>query len=322
MKGDKQSLPLFTPLSNTDYHIPIMLDECLQALQINPTGTYVDLTFGGGGHSVAIATRLSTGKLYCFDQDKDAVENFGKIIDQHPNLKHKMVMINANFRFFKKYLRLYNVTHVDGVLADLGVSSHQFDEAGRGFSYRFDATLDMRMDTTQTLTAKQIVNEYSQEELNRIFKQYGEIENSWKLSETIVRQRSKKNINTTKELAEVCLPLAKKHNEYKYFSQVFQALRIEVNQELKALEEMLPQSADVLKKKGRLAIITFHSLEDRLVKNFIKNGKIEGEAEKDIFGNVNVPFKPVYKKPLLASDTEVQINKRARSAKLRVAEKI
>lgn len=306
---------------NADYHIPIMLNECLDGLAIREDGIYVDLTFGGGGHSTAIASKLKSGKLYCFDQDHEAIENFQKIIDKNPALVDKMVIINANFRFFKKYLRLHKVTHVDGVIADFGVSSHQFDEAGRGFSYRFDADLDMRMNQSQSITAKEIIQNYDEKALTYIFKNYGEIDNAWKLANTIIRERAKAEIKTTAELCKVCFPLAKKGSDWKYFSQVFQALRIEVNEELKAIEEMLPQTIEVIKKGGRLAIITFHSLEDRLVKNFIKQGKLEGEAEKNIFGHTDLPFEALTRKPIEPTEQELMLNSRARSAKLRVAER-
>lgn len=311
-----------TDQNESTYHVPIMLQECIDGLNINPQGIYIDLTFGGGGHSTAIAEKLSTGKLFCFDQDHDAVENYKNIIALKPHLEQRMFLIQANFRYFKKFLRLQGITKIDGLLADLGVSSHQFDVAERGFSYRFDGPLDMRMNQSAEKSAKTVVNSYDERELTYIFKTYGEIDNAWKLANAIAKERIKNPLETTADLTRVCFPLAKKGQDYKYFSQVFQALRIEVNDELKALEEMLLQSPDVIKQGGRLCIITFHSLEDRLVKNFIKHGKLEGEAEKDVFGNVDVPFKNISRKPIEASEQELKVNSRARSAKLRVAERL
>ncbi len=304
------------------YHVPIMLNECLNGLNINPNGIYVDLTFGGGGHSKAIISKLDKGKLYCFDQDKDAVNNYKLLISNDENAKKKSELIEANFRYFKKFLRLHGVTQVDGILADLGVSSHQFDEADRGFSYRFDAELDMRMNQNLEKSAKTIINTYDERQLSKIFTEFGEIQNAWKLANGIVRERIQKSIETTGDLTKICFPFAKKGQDYKYFGQVFQALRIEVNEEIEALKEMLLQTGEVIKPGGRLAIITFHSLEDRLVKNYIKQGLLEGEAEKDVFGNVKKPFDSVTRKPIEPSDEELKMNSRARSAKLRVAERI
>lgn len=304
------------------YHVPIMLKQCLDGLNINPNGIYVDLTFGGGGHSKAILDRLDKGKVYCFDQDKDAISNYKLLVKNDENAAQKSVFIESNFRYFKKYLRLHGITEVDGILADLGVSSHQFDEADRGFSYRFDADLDMRMNQSQPISAKTIVNTYDQRQLTKIFKEFGEIQNAWKLANTVVRERINKPIETTGDLTKVCFSLAKKGQDYKYFSQVFQALRIETNEEIEALKEMLLQTSEVMKPNGRLAIITFHSLEDRLVKNYIKQGLLEGEAEKDVFGNVSKPFDATTRKPTEPSEEELKTNSRARSAKLRVAERI
>jgi len=299
-----------------------MLKQCLDGLNINPNGIYVDLTFGGGGHSKAILDRLDKGKVYCFDQDKDAISNYKLLVKNDENAAQKSVFIESNFRYFKKYLRLHGITEVDGILADLGVSSHQFDEADRGFSYRFDADLDMRMNQSQPISAKTIVNTYDQRQLTKIFKEFGEIQNAWKLANTVVRERINKPIETTGDLTKVCFSLAKKGQDYKYFSQVFQALRIETNEEIEALKEMLLQTSEVMKPNGRLAIITFHSLEDRLVKNYIKQGLLEGEAEKDVFGNVSKPFDATTRKPTEPSEEELKTNSRARSAKLRVAERI
>ncbi len=304
------------------YHVPIMLNQCLEGLNINPNGIYIDLTFGGGGHSKAIVERLDKGKLYCFDQDKDALKNYELLIRDDENFAKKTTLVEANFCYFKKYLRLHGVIEVDGILADLGVSSHQFDEADRGFSYRFDAELDMRMNQSVEKSAKKIVNTYDEKQLSKIFIEFGEIQNAWKLANAIVRERVNKTIESTGDLTKICFPLAKKNQDYKYFSQVFQALRIETNEEIEALKEMLLQTAEVIKPGGRLAIITFHSLEDRLVKNYIKQGLLEGEAKKDVFGNVKKPFESITRKPIEPDEEELQFNSRARSAKLRVAEKI
>ncbi|MFN0048430.1 MAG: 16S rRNA (cytosine(1402)-N(4))-methyltransferase RsmH [Cytophagales bacterium] len=304
------------------YHVPILLNECIEGLNINPNGIYVDLTFGGGGHSKAILSKLDKGKLYCFDQDKDAINNYKLWVDGDEIVAKKTVLVEANFRHFKKFLRLHGVTQVDGILADLGVSSHQFDVADRGFSYRFDADLDMRMNQSQPISAKTILNTYDERGLTKIFTEFGEIQNAWKLANTITRERVNKPIETTGDLTKVCFPLAKKGQDYKYFSQVFQALRIEVNEEMEALKEMLLETGEVIKPKGRLAIITFHSLEDRLVKNYIKQGLLEGEATKDVFGNVTKPFDAVTRKPIEPTEDELKVNSRARSAKLRVAERV
>jgi 16S rRNA (cytosine1402-N4)-methyltransferase len=297
------------------YHIPVMLAECLEGLAINPQGTYIDVTFGGGGHSKAILEKLDGGKLYAFDQDDDAAEN-AKTIDNK-----QFTFIKANFRHLKKYLRLHNCTKVDGILADFGVSSHQIDSAERGFSTRFDGELDMRMDRNKDLTAKQIVNKYSKDDLHKIFGMYGEVRNAKTLAEGIVQARSEKQIQTTGELKAILNRFAPKFSEFKYQAQVFQALRMEVNDELKALEEMLLQTGEVISKGGRLVLLSYHSLEDRLAKNYINKGKFHGEVEKDVYGNFYVPFEAINRKPLEATVEEIEQNKRARSAKLRVAEK-
>jgi 16S rRNA (cytosine1402-N4)-methyltransferase len=295
------------------YHIPVMLTACLNGLAIKPQGTYIDLTFGGGGHSKAILEQLDGGKLYAFDQDDEAANN-AKEIDNKD-----FVFIKANFRHLKKYLRLYNCTKVDGILADLGVSSHQIDSAGRGFSTRFDGELDMRMDRNRELSAKEIVNQYSREDLHKIFGMYGEVKNAKTLADGIVQARSQKIINTTGELKAIINRFAPKFSEFRYQAQVFQALRMEVNDEMKALEEMLLQTEEVIQKEGRLVVLTYHSLEDRLVKNYVNKGKFHGEVEKDIYGNFYVPFQPINRKPIEATETEIEQNNRARSAKLRVA---
>lgn len=300
----------------SEYHEPVMLQQCLDGLAIKPNGIYVDLTFGGGGHSKAILEKLTDGKLLGFDQDQDAEAN-AEAID-HPDFE----FVQANFRFVKKYLKLYRIKQVDGVLADLGVSSHQFNKAERGFSTRFDAELDMRMDQHAPVTAKQVINEYSESDLHKIFGLYGEVRNAKTLASAIVSARAASPINTIGELKEILGRFAKRGRENKYYAQVFQALRIEVNEELKALEEALLQMEDVIKPGGRLVVMSYHSLEDRLVKNYINKGKLDGEEEKDFYGNVLKPFKAINRKPITAEDEELEINNRARSAKLRIAEKL
>jgi len=297
-----------------EYHVPVMLNECLEGLAINKNGVYVDCTFGGGGHSKAIVDRLEKGRLLAFDQDPDAAANAEGI--------RSLTLIPSNFRHLKKYLRLHGASQVDGILADLGVSSHQFDTAERGFSYRYDAPLDMRMDQNQGLTAADVVNTYSEADLKRILYLYGELPNAAKASSLIVRNRINQQIKTTGELQELLRPMAPRMKEKQYFSMAFQALRIEVNDELKVLEEMLVQAAEVIKPGGRLVVMAYHSLEDRLVKNFMKKGKFEGEVEKDVYGNENKPFKVLSAKATIPSEEEIALNPRARSAKLRVAERI
>ncbi|MCA5005600.1 16S rRNA (cytosine(1402)-N(4))-methyltransferase RsmH [Sphingobacterium bovistauri] len=297
------------------YHVPVMLHECMEALDIKPDGVYVDVTFGGGGHSREILNRLGpNGKLIAFDQDPDAINN---AIDDS-----RFVLVHQNFRFIKNYLRLEGVKEVDGILGDLGVSSHQFDDAERGFSIRFDAELDMRMDQVSDLDARKVVNTYSEEDLHRIFGMYGEVQNAKSLAKTIVTARLSNEINTVAELKEVVKKMVPKGKEHKYHAQVFQALRIEVNRELEALQEFLLQTISVLKGDGRLVIMSYHSLEDRLVKNFMLKGKFKGEVEKDFFGNEIKPFRVISRKAITASEEELQSNNRSRSAKLRVAEKI
>lgn len=296
------------------YHIPVLLNESIEGLNINPEGTYVDVTYGGGGHSKEILKKLTKGKLIAFDQDKDAVLNV--INDQ------RLLFVNHNFRYLKNFLRYYNIGQVDGLFADLGVSSHHFDVAGRGFSYRFDGELDMRMNQNSSITAKHVLNIYHEKQLYNIFKLYGEISNTLKLVNTIVNYRKTneiKTINQFKEIISDCMP---KNRENKYLSKVFQALRIEVNGEVDSLKDLLMQSGDVIKKDGRLVVITYHSIEDRLVKNYIKKGKFEGEVEKDFYGNFQVPFKAVNKKVIIPNENEIESNVRARSAKLRIAQRL
>lgn len=296
-----------------EYHNPVLLKECIDGLNINPQGTYVDVTFGGGGHSREILKHLTTGKLYAFDQDEDAVKN--KIDD------HRFILIQQNFRFLKNFLKMYNALPVDGLLADLGVSSHQFDEPERGFSTRFEAKLDMRMDRNGKITAADILNTYSEEELKRIFKLYGEVDNAGRLAYVIFQARKEKRIETINELKAVIEKCVKRGRENQYFAQVFQALRIEVNNELDVLKDFLLQSLEVLKPGGRLVVISYQSLEDRLVKNIMRSGKFEGDTDKDFFGNQLTPFKQITRKPIVPCDEENALNTRARSAKLRIAEK-
>lgn len=298
----------------SNYHVPVMLQECIEALNIRPDGTYVDVTFGGGGHSREIMKHLGeNGRLLAFDQDADAQQN---IINDD-----RFEFIDQNFRYLKNFTRLHNAIPVDGILADLGVSSYQFDQAERGFSIRFDAELDMRMNQASTLTAKEVVNTYSEADLHRIFGIYGEIKNAKSLAKTIVTARLNGALNTVADLKNAINSLIPKGKENKYLAQVFQALRIEVNQELEALKDFLIQSADVLVSGGRLVVMSYHSLEDRLVKNFIAKGKFSGEVEKDFYGNDQKPFDAVSRGAITASEEEIKNNNRARSAKLRIAVK-
>jgi len=291
-----------------------MLQECTEGLAIRPEGTYVDVTFGGGGHSREILSHLNKyGKLLAFDQDADAKQN---IPDDG-----RFVFIDQNFRYLKNFCRLHHAIPVDGILADLGVSSYQFDQAERGFSIRFDAELDMRMNQKSALTAKEVIYTYSEAELHRIFGMYGEIQNAKSMANTIVTARLNKTLVTVADLKNAIANRIPRGKENKYLAQVFQALRIEVNQELEALKDFLIQSAEVLVSGGRLVVMSYHSLEDRLVKNFIARGKFSGELEKDIYGNDNRPFEAVSRGAITASDEEVKKNNRARSAKLRIAVK-
>lgn len=293
-----------------------MLKECIEGLNIKPEGVYVDLTFGGGGHSKVILEKLNGGHLYAFDQDQDAKMNAQQIKNS------SFTFIEGNFRYLKRYLKMYGVQAVDGILGDLGVSSHQIDDAERGFSTRFDAELDMRMDRSASKTAKEVVNQYSQEELHRILGMYGEVRNAKTLAAAIVAARVNAEIKTVDDLKRILNKYAKRGKENKYYAQVFQSIRIEVNEELKALEEVLEQSTEMLKPGGRLVIMSYHSLEDRLVKSYVQKGKITGEVEKDFYGNVIKPLEAVTRKPVTASEEEIKENNRARSAKLRIAEKL
>lgn len=299
-----------------EYHRPVLLEESIEGLNIDPDGVYVDLTFGGGGHSKAIVEKLKNGHLYAFDQDKDAKANAAKLENR------SFTFVAANFRHLGRFLKLYRTGPVDGILADLGVSSYQFDQPNRGFSIRHQAKLDMRMDQQQHLTAAKVINEYEPVQLKRIFSEYGEIRNTNRLTDAIVSSRSNKPIATVDELKEIIEPLAPRHREFKYFAQVFQALRVEVNDELSAIREMLEQANDWLKPGGRLVCIAYHSLEDRLIKNFTQKGNLEGKEEKDFYGNLLRPMEPVNRKPIMPSQEEIEKNNRARSARLRIAKKI
>ncbi len=296
-----------------EYHQPVMLQECIEALQIKPQGIYVDLTFGGGGHSAAILPYLTTGRLIVFDQDPDAKAN--ALNDS------RVEFVAANFRYFSKYLRMYNIKQVDGILADLGVSSHQINAPERGFSTRFDTNLDMRMDQKGKLTAADIVNGYPEKDLVRIFSAYAELRNSRTLAKSLIIARAAEPITTSKQLKKIVLPLAQRRKENQYLARVYQALRIEVNDEMLALREMLAQTADALLPGGRLVVMSYHSLEDRLVKYYMNTGNFKGEQEKDFYGNLIRPLKPIVRKPIMASMNELERNNRARSAKLRIAEK-
>lgn len=301
-------------MKQMEYHNPVLLKETVDGLAIKPDGVYVDVTFGGGGHSKEILKRLGPdGKLYAFDQDKDALLN---VIDDS-----RFVLINENFRFIKRFLRFHGVRKVDGVLGDFGVSSHQFDVAERGFSTRFEADLDMRMNQGDELSAYHVVNEYDESDLRTMFFQYGELRNAPKLARAIVGSRKDKPIKTSAELKEVLRPFMVKHKEHKILAQIYQAIRIEVNQEIKVLKEFLIQTQDILDKGGRISLISYHSLEDRLVKRFLRSGLFEGEPEKDLYGNISVPFKKVGGL-VVPTDEEIKLNNRARSAKLRIAERI
>jgi 16S rRNA (cytosine1402-N4)-methyltransferase len=291
-----------------------MLTECLEGLNIRPDGIYIDVTFGGGGHSRAIFSKLSSeGKLIAFDQDSDALANVWEA--------ENFQLIPSNFAFLKNYLRSLGIDKVDGILADLGVSSHQFDEGKRGFSIRTNDPLDMRMNQNGAFSAMNVVNEYEEEQLIKILRKYGEVTSPGKVAGTICRGRQATPIKTTGELIAVLQPIAPKFKEHKFFAQVFQAIRMEVNNELDVLEKFLLQTAEVLKPGGRLVVMSYHSLEDRLVKNYMKRGNLDGSIEKDFFGNILKPFSDVTRKPISPTEEEMELNSRARSAKLRIAER-
>lgn len=297
-----------------EYHNPVLLHETVDGLNIKPNGVYVDVTFGGGGHSKEILRRLGpNGKLFAFDQDEDALRN--AIQDD------RFTLINENFRYIKRFLRFHGIKKVDGILGDFGVSSHQFDEAERGFSTRFDAALDMRMNQKDALSAYEVVNDYEEKDLKRVFVEFGELKNGGAMANVIVNYRKDKAIKNTEQLKQVLSKFLPAHKSNKILAQIYQAIRIEVNQEIEVLKEFLEQTEELLESGGRLSLISYHSLEDRLVKRFMRNGMFEGEPERDFFGNFKVPFKTIGKL-IVPSEEEVVRNNRARSAKLRIAEKI
>jgi 16S rRNA (cytosine1402-N4)-methyltransferase len=296
------------------YHQPVMLHESIAGLNIKPDGCYVDVTFGGGGHSREILKQITSGKLFAFDQDADAINNIPK--------DDRLVFVQHNFRYMKNFLRYNKINEVDGVLADLGVSSHQFDEADRGFTFRSDAELDMRMNQQSKKSAKNVLNEYPVEQLADIFFYYGEIQNARRLASLIEKARKEKPLKMISQLVEAVKPCIPVHSENKYLAQVFQAIRIEVNGELDSLKDLLSQSVQFITVGGRLVVITYHSLEDRIVKNFIKTGNFEGKEDKDFYGNKKTQFKAINKNVIVPSEDELKKNNRARSAKLRIAERI
>ena len=302
-------------MNNTDvYHIPVLLNESIEGMNLHADGIYADMTFGGGGHSKEILRRMGEDcHLYSFDQDEDAEKN---IVDDK-----RFTFVRSNFRYLRNFMRYYGVEQLDGILADLGVSSHHFDDSERGFSFRFDGQLDMRMNKRAGMTAADIVNTYDEEKLADVFYLYGELKNSRKLAATIAKARQQKQITTIGEFLDIIKPLFGREREKKELAKVFQALRIEVNHEMEALKEMLYEATDLLKPGGRLVVITYHSLEDRMVKNLIKAGNIEGKVEQDFYGNVQSPFRAVNNKVIVPTDEEVNQNPRSRSAKLRIAEK-
>ncbi len=301
-------------MNGTEYHIPVLLHESVEGMNICPGGVYVDLTFGGGGHSREILQRMDgNARLFGFDQDEDA--------EKYRLEDNRFTFVRSNFRFLPNFLRYYGVEHVDGILADLGVSSHHFDDSERGFSFRFEGKLDMRMNKRAGLMAADVVNTYSEERLATLFHLYGELKNSRKLAAAVVKARSVKQLTTIGDFLAAVRPLFGREREKKELAKVFQALRIEVNREMESLEEMLYAAADVLNPGGRLVVITYHSLEDRMVKNVIKTGNVTGKTESDFFGNVKTPFRPVNNKVIVPNNREVAHNPRSRSAKLRIAEK-
>jgi len=296
-----------------EYHVPVLLAESVDGLEIKADGDYVDVTFGGGGHSREIFSRLKTGRLFAFDQDEDAAVNV--IHDE------RFFFIRHNFKYIRNFLRYYDVEQVDGILADLGVSSHDFDVAERGFSFRFDGDLDMRMNRDSAMDAAQIVNTFSEDQLRTMFREYGEIDNAGRLAKQLVFARDSKPIKTIEQFKEAIAPCTPRLQESKYLAKVFQALRIETNKEMDVLHEFLEQSIQLLKPGGRLVVITYHSLEDRMVKNFIKSGDFSGKQEKDFFGNVESPLVAINRKVIVPNEDELERNPRSRSAKLRIAEK-
>lgn len=305
----------------SEYHVPVMLNECLEGLQIRPDGVYVDVTFGGGGHSRAILERLGRkGHLYSFDQDKDAEGNIGSF-GKDGKAPENFTFVRSNFRYLKNWMRYHGVKQIDGLLADLGVSSHHLDEEERGFAFRFDAPLDMRMNTRAGKTAADVLATYDENEIAKILAVYGELKQAKRMAQAIVKQRNQKPVLTTGDLLEVLKPFINKKAEKKELAQAFQALRIEVNHEMQALEEMLMQATELLAPDGRLVVMSYHSLEDRIVKNVIRSGHVDGHIEQDFYGRVVAPLKAVNNKIITASEEELDNNPRSRSAKLRVATK-
>ena len=303
------------PTTATTYHVPVLLGESVDGLDIKPGGVYVDVTFGGGGHSREILSRLTDGAhLYSFDQDADAERNI-------PDAGDSFTFVRSNFRYLKNWMRYYGVEHIDGLLADLGVSSHHFDDAERGFSFRFDAPLDMRMNKRAGMTAADILNTYDEEQLADVFYIYGELKNSRRIAAAVAKARTTKKIATTNDFMDIAAPLFKREREKKDMTKLFQALRIEVNHEMGALKEMLLAATELLAPEGRLSVITYHSLEDRIVKNIMKAGNAAGKVEQDFFGRIQTPFRLVNNKVITPSDEELEKNPRSRSAKLRIAEK-
>ena len=300
-------------MTESVYHIPVMLAQCTEGLAIDPNGIYVDVTFGGGGHSREILKHLDKGHLYGFDQDADAIANIPE--------NDRFTFVEANFRDLKRYLRLHGVKKVDGILADLGISSHQIDEPSRGFSTRFSGSLDMRMNQSADLSAKEVLNTYEESKLHKILGIYGEVKNAKTLAQAVVAERASQPFETTEGFTSFLKKYAPRGKDFKYYAQVFQALRIEVNDEMGALEEMLLSAVELLKPEGRLVVMSYHSLEDRLVKNLIQKGKFQGEVEKDFYGNLIRPLEPVVRGAVVADEEEIARNPRARSAKLRVAKK-
>ena len=300
-------------MTESVYHIPVMLAQCTEGLAIDPNGIYVDVTFGGGGHSREILKHLDKGHLYGFDQDADAIANIPE--------NDRFTFVEANFRDLKRYLRLHGVKKVDGILADLGISSHQIDEPSRGFSTRFSGSLDMRMNQSADLSAKEVLSTYEESKLHKIFGIYGEVKNAKTLAQAVVAERASQPFETTEGFTSFLKKYAPRGKDFKYYAQVFQALRIEVNDEMGALEEMLLSAVELLKPEGRLVVMSYHSLEDRLVKNLIQKGKFQGEVEKDFYGNLIRPLEPVVRGAVVADEEEIARNPRARSAKLRVAKK-
>jgi len=296
-----------------EYHIPALLNESITGLNIKPDGIYVDVTYGGGGHSKEILNQIKSGKLIAFDQDEEALKN--KIDDD------RIMLIHSNYRYIKNFLKYNGIEQVDGILADLGISFHQVDELSRGFSFKSEAEIDMRMNKNAKIKASDILNDYDENKLSSVFKEYGELNNAWNITQSIIENRKAQKILKITQLVQILGKFAPRNAENKFFAKVFQALRIEVNQEMESLKEFLKASEFLLKKEGRLVVISYHSLEDRLVKNFMRSGNFEGEIEKDVFGNFKVPFNQVNKKIIVPNEMEISKNPRSRSAKMRIAEK-